>query len=1452
MSGTPSNFKKQYTVWYKETFVPACAAYAVAYDWARDSAYIKDKAPAEEARLKIEKPGIKNDPTPERLKKARDAFAKADTFLPKTSNLAPPIDGGSSVQIPTLIKDAEEDAKDDENKFWETLTSKHHIVLNRTVNGRTAAGYETPIVDGAKLFARVFEAFMAIDPEGDFADLFGLWSMTRTEEMSFLWDLPGAPDPMLFNVLFSTFYTSPEVRQADAHSKLDESKYEGASTRSLIATFDGFYKMFAATAGVGGTDVGQGWKGWTNRPLFYSAPQRGWEEFDSALEQVIRTRVDLDKMKGEFDLYQRYIIGKAQEPDAGDSPPPAPVPYAMTIARSKSAAAWAATGAPWDGVEGLLNPEIGPNVRDKNDDPGVAGVYYAKGETLFDVFQQMVLDIGRNSTFKARQQPPGAKVPDLSHYDGILYRILYGLQDPEPPPLVEPVAVPGGDAGPGGGESAPQNFDKRELSDKEVHSIDLQCYLLENIKELASLREKLDYHTLGKITDAMPGNIISKINHGAPTETEVGSDSTSPAWPPLQAGPDSEAYWLQNMCPDIWGLMTPHIELYRVDYSRDNPGNLIPIDEKRIPFKNFVDSKDISEITQGTYGRIGGAGIKSFSWSLDGVQPAEVDNMISAKLVMHFQSVYDLFRYNKVHPDDPKSDAYQAGILDHAGYLDLIIGSGTTVSQGKDPKPEDKKGQELDVCAEFRQKYDGANFRIKAIVGWATPPNFKDLKIPGYTSDTLESIAKAITESRVALFLQIVSHQINFQQDGTLELDIDYQASLSGIMRAPDADIFIAKEINSEELKGLQKEATELEWKAADYEKASEKDKTARQKEVEENTKKQIAIMRQNRMHKYSVFLKNLQAKNKVYGIRVPSKDLLNPLREMDEAERAQEAKKRQATGITTTSGTAAKNADSSGEFQEQVESETTTEATDEKTQNATLKAMADNVGIFNTGNQDNVLVPYFYLGDLIDVLFKDRLDHLVREEGKQTSVMQMILGTVELLDPLQAFQIKNVSIECPGGNAPVVRRISEIDPLRLKKVTGITTFMNLGSIPISIDKFNEWFLNNVIRAKKDSYFLLNFVKDLCADLISGAYSELCFEDIFKFNVRFDSANFRMADRFAGKPNITIEDLARSSRKAKKRDKMRLTKESKHGANIPTVMLYCVDSRPNVGDRASDMSEGIYHYFIGGRCGLAKEIQFNRQDMPFYREARISKDGSLGAQQLKELYTVSMSMVGNNLHKNGTYVYIDPIAIGAGSSRAVGGIPNIARLIGLGGYFLVTGVKHEVSDSGFNTSVDAMQEMSAFDIAANEKITALAHPAGSGSGEKKPEQSTSSTSDEDHYMRELEAQQSLEKEDGSDGGAPLTGDASGRTTGDAAEAPYETDTRSDEEKSESLEARLAVATGLAGGVSREETLAKRKAQQEATAADQAAFDAEEQRRADAGLPSQEEERQAELDAEEGF
>jgi hypothetical protein len=130
---------------------------------------------------------------------------------------------------------------------------------------------------------------------------------------------------------------------------------------------------------------------------------------------------------------------------------------------------------------------------------------------------------------------------------------------------------------------------------------------------------------------------------------------------------------MQNMCPDIWALMTPHIELFRVSYSGSAGLKQTPVEEHQIPFSNFIDQSNINEITAGTYGRQGGAGIKSFTWSLDGTQPAEVDNMITANLVMHFQSVYDLFRHNEI-PGSPGQ--YAAGISGQPGYLDLIIGSG--------------------------------------------------------------------------------------------------------------------------------------------------------------------------------------------------------------------------------------------------------------------------------------------------------------------------------------------------------------------------------------------------------------------------------------------------------------------------------------------------------------------------------------------------------------------------------------------------------------------------------------------------------------------------------------------------------------------------------------------------------------------------------------------------------
>jgi len=82
----------------------------------------------------------------------------------------------------------------------------------------------------------------------------------------------------------------------------------------------------------------------------------------------------------------------------------------------------------------------------------------------------------------------------------------------------------------------------------------------------------------------------------------------------------------------------------------------------------------------------------------------------------------------------------------------------------------------------------------------------------------------------------------------------------------------------------------------------------------------------------------------------------------------------------------------------------------------------------------------------------------------------------------------------------------------------------------------------------------------------------------------------------------------------------------------------------------------------------------------------------LGAEQLRELYSVNIDMVGNTIHRNGQYIYVEPIGIGVGSMRSTGTQPNLAKQLGFGGYYMITKVASVVSIAGFDTTVTAMQE----------------------------------------------------------------------------------------------------------------------------------------------------------------
>jgi len=824
---------------------------------------------------------------------------------------------------------------------------------------------------------------------------------------------------------------------------------------------------------------------------------------------------------------------------------------------------------------------------------------------------------------------------------------------------------------------------KVDLTPQALKPSDHQCFLLENIRPIATAKDNLQkvkdtrYKNLGAIYGTRsPGNIISAIQHGEKSD---------------------EVDALLNLCPEIYALLTPFIEVYRVEYQKDDKKKLRPIREAKIPFPNFIDSSDIDAIMNGQYGRFPGAGIKSFTWSLDGTQPEEVENNISAKLELHFQTIQDLFSLN----------TDQAAGGKEPGYLDLIIAS-PGVDDNKSSnggsnniQPAESKPQ-LDSTACFEAEimdFDPRNFEVKICAGWSVPPNFADIVNELEFSrdqgpDYGKKLQAAIMTSKIPLFLTLTEHELIFNENGSVDLNVFYQARLSGLARSPAADIFGSTfDFNLNFLDGqidkLENQKSEIAQRAVNSQKQNNDDETVEDinSELESLLEQKSSIIRENKGKKYKRFLDKLYSSNKIYSYKANQKKLLRD--ENSPAMRALYAKRRASSveyknGFNPQQPTGA----DASLYQEAAETiQSIASAKEESEEGNKIKAALAEIKSIEDARKaaDGTLeIPFFYLGDLIDEVVGNLGDLTDKDKGS----LQIILSQVELLDPLLAYQIKEISIPCSNDRSKLITKaISQVDPMRYKAFTGIKFMTNIGSIPISLEFFQEWFINNIVKPQADKYNLLRFIKTVCSSLISRAFNSLCFEGGPKFSLRFDTATFNFDQSYAGR-NITSTTLAQSKSRAQESSCGKLS-----GApSIPAFIVASMDSRPKTGNYNHDLDVGIYHYYLGAACGIAKSIKFDRTGIPYYREARLQRTSALSALQLREMYNISIEMVGNTIHKNGQYIYVNPIAIGAGSAKTRSTVPNLARLLGIGGYYMITGISHTVSSAGFNVSLQGLQE----------------------------------------------------------------------------------------------------------------------------------------------------------------
>ena len=342
-----------------------------------------------------------------------------------------------------------------------------------------------------------------------------------------------------------------------------------------------------------------------------------------------------------------------------------------------------------------------------------------------------------------------------------------------------------------------------------------------------------------------------------------------------------------------------------------------------------------------------------------------------------------------------------------------------------------------------------------------------------------------------------------------------------------------------------------------------------------------------------------------------------------------------------------------------------------------------------SSANEINAPVfPYFYFGDLFYYL----LD-CVYEKNSDVQV----LGAENINFILTDFHFRDWLPNGPNVDDPqeTIKNIS------------------IASLPISVEYFRNWFFSNIssqnIYNKPLIEFVLEFLNDVCGCMLT----EVCFS-----REEDKSLMFRHGSNLVDNQNLfNLRGLAKQAEEGSiincdnpQHFPLKIT--NNQVASLYTEMVYIyMDTQPK--DTTVSSVDKIVTLSPGTNSGIVKNANWSKTNVSYLREGRMLKNQGIGDYaQLANYYNVSLSLYGNFLFFPGMMIYIDPSYLG-GDTMTVGsetpGVDqdtpiNFFRLMGIGGYHLITGVKSSIESGKFSTDIEARFLFSAEGDAINRLI----------------------------------------------------------------------------------------------------------------------------------------------------
>jgi hypothetical protein len=845
-------------------------------------------------------------------------------------------------------------------------------------------------------------------------------------------------------------------------------------------------------------------------------------------------------------------------------------------------------------------------------------------------------------------------------------------------------------------ETEGQTEDKAKPEKYEIpQRFEEQCFLIDAVELFSSANKKTRYKNFLIIDDDTDdaAKLVSKINSRFERPEGAGLKS------------------FLSITPAQRSMLIPKIRLF-VQKFRNEQDKVGIVQE--LQFTDWTRKSSVEDIMKNAQGRGDAAGLVSFSYTYDGRDPGSTENMIKAQVRMLFTDFESISRpirpataVEKKHMGAVNSTRSGVDYLPPK-FLDLIL---------RQPTRKNVPGKTLPFLT-----------KIHAEIGWQTPESSIDnedllpTKLKNYIRDGF------LNEYFV---LTMTEHDLDFKEDGRVELSIDFRAAIENALFA-STDILELK--NEKELKEKMKQNVNklmarrnkiegLQTKYQDLETRRQKNEADAPTDFAEDfgflagkagsggyaggasystvadelkvLEKQVKRIDEDirfakerlKTKKYKIFMEELEATNKIKFFDLNStsvKKWQNQLslsiaagQENKERYTAAQALKENKVFLSGTGSTVKTVPAGRSDIQDEAF-------------NAAKKAV-------NKKANDNLDRHADVLSGK-DVEKSKTSASLEYDKNKADSTLSPEIFRIHFMYLGDILDVAARTLYSMDGHTGILRIVS--GPVQYIAKDGSLKSINLADVPISLEAFSNWLYNNIISKGVMEYSLGTFLNSMTTELVFEAFGmEKCNAGAIGPSMIMTPIVLNLEG--TGRKNAKLkEPIARKGGKYPRKNVTNFAKEVRNNVmsrgsavgsqrvNSGTYVFICglvrEENNFNYGvNIGASLKDGIVRFGIGRDRGIVNTIKFQKVQSKYQAEMRVeqretSRSSVLG--EFRQVYNATVKMIGNTLFKVGQYVYIDPTTMGIDSRTAL--------TLGLGGYFVINKVEGEISRDGYTTVLD--------------------------------------------------------------------------------------------------------------------------------------------------------------------